>query len=323
MHPVKFQMINTDTNSGNLAAVWKSAFYIKRNVINSKCTIPEHLTWEQWDKKETIYPTSSQRSQQTQAETQEFKWFSCERASPAWTAELQQSIFYSSDKNYCNQHDLDAFWPSIANHHITVHNCVAARVGGQAKWPHTVIHPSHLPSAGYITLHFREQNQKWQQMLFLYLHSGATSQCLKYRNSNIQAPGNQIPWKTLISRPRFTDFNLWSQLTELSLMSSHTHSVFNLHKYNFTEYSNCYLTSASKGTDFAREGSHLSVPRVLKDSIPGTTLCLGNVTIIFTAIPPPLPEECSGEKQKKALAAYLYTFCFGLWRQLKTKGKTW
>lgn len=49
-----------------------------------------------------------------------------------------------------------------------------------------------------------------------------------------------------------------------------------------------------KETGFAWAGSHLSVPRVLQDSIPGATFGLGNVTIIFSAIPPPLP---AGENQ--------------------------
>lgn len=40
----------------------------------------------------------------------------------------------------------------------------------------------------------------------------------------------------------------------------------------------------------------LSVPRVLQDSVPGATLCLGNVTIIFIAIPSPLPTGNSGGK---------------------------
>lgn len=59
------------------------------------------------------------------------------------------------------------------------------------------------------------------------------------------------------------------------------------------------FNSALKETKSVQEGSHLSVPRVLKDSIPGTTFGLWNMTVIFIAIAPPLPEERSGRKKRK------------------------
>lgn len=57
--------------------------------------------------------------------------------------------------------------------------------------------------------------------------------------------------------------------------------------------------SAFKERELAREDSHLSVPRVLEDSIPGTAFCLGNVTVVFTAIPPTLPGGSSMRMEKK------------------------
>lgn len=70
------------------------------------------------------------------------------------------------------------------------------------------------------------------------------------------------------------------------------------------------LNSALKETKCAQEGSHLSVPRVLKDGIPGTTFGLWNMTVIFITIAPPLPEESSGRKKEKKSISSVVLYCW-------------
>lgn len=48
----------------------------------------------------------------------------------------------------------------------------------------------------------------------------------------------------------------------------------------------------------------LSVPRVLQDRVPGATFALGNVTILFIAIPPPLPLSRSPLARQRLPAAH-------------------
>lgn len=102
--------------------------------------------------------------------------------------------------------------------------------------------------------------------------------------------GKHVDFQTICSR-------FHSQVQSSQASRAQTHSKKKSVVINYSsrttsqnKYSNCYLNTAWKEIQCAWDGSHLSVPGVLKDSIPSVTFGLGNVTVIFPSIPSPLSE---------------------------------
>lgn len=176
--------------------------------------------------------------------------------------------------------------------------------------------PSHLCGSGCAAPHF-----KLNSIFFLVSSFGIYTRVFEIRQQKLSGVVSveNVP----VSKLHLTDFSLWiPNRVGLVHKAKKGFSLTALPESNFKEYFNHYVNSVNsawKEPKPAREGSHLSVPRVLEDGVPGVAFCLGHVAVIFVAIAPPLPEERSGKQKKNTLAVYWSTTHFGLYFYVKAR----